>query len=79
MKISFKAKTALLITLIFTLVCALSLFALVVAGKRAVSEDLRQRLIQSVERNVDEVEIKNGILNIESDFSFYTNGVYVSV
>lgn len=79
MKLSFKAKTALMITLIITLVCALSLFALVAAGKRAVSEDLRQRLIQSVERNADEVEIKNGILNIENDFSFYGNGVYASV
>ncbi len=79
MKISFKAKTALLITLIFTLVCALSLFALVAAGKRAVSEDLRQRLIQAVERNADEVEIKNGILSIENDFLFYGNGVYASV
>lgn len=79
MKISFKAKTALLITLIITLVCAVSIFTLVAAGERAVGEDLRQRLIQSVERNVDEVEIKNGILDIESDFSFFNNGVYTSV
>lgn len=79
MKISFKTKTALLITLIITLVCAVSLFSLVAVGKKAVSEDLRQRLIQSVERNADEVEIKNGILNIENDFLFYGNGVYASV
>lgn len=79
MKISFKAKTALLITLIITLVCAVSIFSLIAVGERAVSEDLRQKLIQSVERNVDEVEIKNGILDIESDFSYYNNGVYTSV
>ncbi|MCQ2475476.1 MAG: HAMP domain-containing histidine kinase [Clostridia bacterium] len=79
MKISFKLKTAMLIALIITLVCAASVFTLISAGEKAIGDELKQRLIQSVERNADEVEIKNGILDIENDFAFYAGGVYCSV
>lgn len=36
-------------------------------------------LISTVERNVDEIEYKNGILEIENDFAFFVDEVYCNV
>lgn len=77
--LSFKLKTTILITALITAVCAVSIAALTAAGLSVADSETQQTLIKTVERNVDEIEYKNGILEVESDFSFYTNGVYCDV
>ena len=48
-------------------------------SRRVAGSEIRQSLIRTVERNADEIEYKNGILEIEKDFVFYSDGVYCDV
>ena len=78
-RFSFKAKTTILITILITAVCASSIASIVAMSRRVESSETLKSLIKCVERNVDEIEYKNGILNIEDDFAFYSDGVYCEV
>lgn len=78
-KISFKAKTTIWITLLITAVCAISITSILLMSRRVASSEIRQSLISMVERNLEQIEYKNGILEIESDFSYYSNGIYCDV
>ncbi|MBQ7121420.1 MAG: HAMP domain-containing histidine kinase [Clostridia bacterium] len=77
--ISFKTKTTIWITLLITAVCALSVSGLLIMSRSVSANETRQLLSAAVERNADEIEYKNGILVIESDFDFYSDGVYTDV
>lgn len=77
--ISFKAKTTIWITLLIAAVCAVSITGILLTGRRVASTEIQQSLISTVERNVDEIEYKNGILEIENDFAFYSDGIYCDV
>ncbi len=64
------------------LICFLSVLLIVlisVLGKNAQHTEAQQDLIRSVERNIDEIEAENGLLDIESDFAFNHEGVSVIV
>lgn len=64
------------------LICFLSVLLIVlisVMGKNAQHIEAQQNLIRNVERNVDEIEAENGLLDIESDFAFNNDGVSVIV
>ncbi len=64
------------------LICFLSVLLIVlisVMGKNAQHVEAQQNLIRNVERNVDEIEAENGLLDIESDFAFNNDGVSVIV
>lgn len=64
------------------LICFLSVFLIVlisVMGRNAQHVEAQQNLIRNVERNVDEIEAENGLLDIESDFAFNNDGVSVIV
>ncbi len=64
------------------LICFLSVLLIVlisVMGKNAQHVEAQQNLIRNVERNVDEIEAENGLLDIESDFAFNNDGVSVVV
>ena len=64
------------------LICFLSVLLIVlisVMGKNAQHVEAQQDLIRNVERNVDEIEAENGLLDIESDFAFNHEGVNVVV
>ncbi len=78
-KISFKSKTTVLITLLTAIMCFASVMGMIAMSKRTVNAEIQQQLISTVERNTDEIEIENGILEIENDFVFYTNGIYCDV
>ncbi len=78
-RISFKAKTTVMITLLTAIVCFISFAGMLTISRRTVDSETQQRLISTVERNVDSIEYKNGILEIESDFAFYSDGIYCNV
>ncbi len=64
------------------LICFLSVLLIVlisVLGKNAQHVEAQQNLIRNVERNIDEIEAENGLLDIESDFAFNNDGVSVIV
>lgn len=64
------------------LMCVMSvaLIACVVAAARtAERSEAQQDLIRSVERNLDEIEVESGILDIESDFAYINGDVYALV
>lgn len=64
------------------LICFLSVLLIVlisVLGKNAQHAEAQQNLIRNVERNIDEIEAENGLLDIESDFAFNNDGVSVIV
>lgn len=76
---SFKIKITFWITLLITIVCTLALAGILITGSQIADSKLQQDLIGTVERNVDEIEYKNGILEIEKDFAFYYDEVYCNV
>lgn len=78
-KISFKAKITIWITLLITAICALSIASILLTSQNVASNEMQKKLKSTVEINADEIEYKNGILEIESDFSFYSDGVYCDV
>lgn len=64
------------------LICFLSVLLIVLIsfmGKNAQHVKTQENLIRNVERNIDEIEVENGLLDIESDFAFYNDGVNVIV
>ncbi|MBQ8503253.1 MAG: HAMP domain-containing histidine kinase [Clostridia bacterium] len=64
------------------LMCVLSvalITCVVAAARTAAQSEAQQNLIRSVERNLDEIEVENGILDIESDFAFINGNVYALV
>ncbi len=79
MKLSFKIKTAALTTVLIAAVTALSLSGLLLTGRSVTDSNTQRELIKAVERNVDEIEYKNGIFEIEEDFAFFSGGVYCDV
>lgn len=61
-------------------VMSLALISCVVAAARTADKAAaQQNLIRSVERNLDEIEVENRILDIESDFAFVNGEVYALV
>ena len=79
MRISFKTKTTVWITLLITAVCAVSITGILIMGRNLAADKTKQNLAAAVEKNADEIEYQNGILEIESDFVFYSNGIYCDV
>ncbi len=64
------------------LICFLSVLLIVLIsgmGRNAQHTEAQQNLIRNVERNIDEIEVENGLLDIESDFAFNNEGVSVIV
>lgn len=76
---SFKLKITFWITLLIAIVCTLAISGIMIMSSRIADSELQQDLIGIVERNVDEIEYKNGILEIEKDFAFYYDEVYCNV
>ncbi len=61
-------------------VLSLALIVSVVAAAGTAEQSMAQQdLIRSVERNIDEIEVESGILDIESDFAFFNEGVHAVV
>lgn len=76
---SFRLRITVWITLLIAAVCSLGLFGILITGSQITDSRLQNELISTVERNVDEIEYKNGILEIENDFAFFYDDVYCNV
>lgn len=64
------------------LMCMLSLgliLSIVTAAKGAQDSEIQQNLVRSVERNIDEIEVENGLLDIETDFAYRNGDIYALV
>lgn len=79
MKLSFKAKTAAVTALMIAAVAAVSVAGMLLMSHSVADQHTQQELIKAVERNVDEVEYKSGVLEIEDDFADFAGGVYCDV
>lgn len=55
------------------------IFSVVTVARMAENADAQQNLIRSVERNIDEIEVENGLLDIESDFAYRNGDIYAIV
>lgn len=76
---SFKLKITVWITVLITVVSSLGVAGILITGSQITNSRLQHGLIGIVERNVDEIEYKNGILEVESDFAFFVDEVYCNV
>ena len=65
---SFKLRITVWITLLIAVVSSLGIGGILITGSQIADSRLQNELISTVERNVDEIEYKNGILEIENDF-----------
>ena len=70
---SISAKLNIWYTLLMFVLSVGLIFSVVTAARMAQNSQVQQELVRSVERNIDEIEVENGLLDIESDFA-YTNG-----
>lgn len=76
---SIGAKLNLWYTVLMTVLSAGLIFAVVTAARMAENSEAQQNLIRSVERNIDEIEVENGLLDIESDFAYRNGNIYAVV
>ena len=76
---SFKLRITVWITLLIAVVSSLGIGGILITGSQIADSRLQNELISTVERNVDEIEYKNGILEIENDFAFFVDEVYCNV
>lgn len=70
---SISAKLNIWYTMLMFVLSVGLIFSVVTAARMAQNSQVQQELVRSVERNIDEIEVENGLLDIESDFA-YTNG-----
>lgn len=76
---SLRFRINLWYTVLMCFVCVALLGCVVAAARTAEKSLAQQNLIRSVERNIDEIEVENGILDIESDFAYLNDDVHALV
>ncbi len=55
------------------------ILSVVTVARMSENSEAQQNLIRSVERNIDEIEVENGLLDIESDFAHRNGDIYAVV
>lgn len=55
------------------------ILCVVTVARMSENSVAQQNLIRSVERNIDEIEVENGLLDIESDFAYRNGDIYAIV
>ena len=76
---SLRFRINLWYTILMCVVSTALIACTVVTARTTEKAQAQQNLIRSVERNIDEIEVENGILDIESDFAYVSGGVYALV
>ena len=76
---SIGAKLNLWYTVLMAVLSVGLIFSVVTVARMAENAEAQQNLIRSVERNIDEIEVENGLLDIESDFAYRNGNVYAVV
>lgn len=78
-KLSFKTITTVWITILIAFVCGLSITLLIVMSQRTANDKISQTVISAVESNMEEMEYSNGVFELETDFAFYSGGIYCDI
>lgn len=76
---SIGAKLNLWYTVLMAVLSVGLIFSVVTVARMAENSEAQQNLIRSVERNIDEIEVENGLLDIESDFAYRNGNIYAVV
>ena len=76
---SISSKLNLWYTVLMGVLSLVLIFSVVTVARMAENAEAQQNLIRSVERNIDEIEVENGLLDIESDFAYRNGDVYAVV
>ncbi len=83
MKFSFRksisAKLNIWYTLLMFFLSVGLILSVVTAARFAQNSQVQQELVRTVERNIDEIEVENGLLDIESDFAYRNENTYAIV
>ncbi len=83
MKIKLKSSISARLNLWYTVLMAVLSVGLIISivsvARMAENSEAQQNLIRSVERNIDEIEVENGLLDIESDFAYRNGDIYAIV
>lgn len=83
MKLSFGRSISSRLNIWYTLLMlflSVGLIAsIVTAARLAQNSQAQQELVRTVERNIDEIEVENGLLDIESDFAYRNENTYAIV
>ncbi len=76
---SISSKLNLWYTLLAGFISLWLILSVVTAARMSENSEAQQNLIRSVERNIDEIEVENGLLDIESDFAYRNENIYAIV
>ena len=76
---SISARLNLWYTLLTGFISLLLILSVVTVARMSETSQAQQNLIRSVERNIDEIEVENGLLDIESDFAYRNESIYAIV
>lgn len=76
---SISAKLNLWYTVLMAVLSVGLILSVVTVARMAENSEAQQNLIRSVERNIDEIEVENGLLDIESDFAYRNGDIYAVV
>ncbi len=76
---SLRFRINLWYTILMCVVSTALIACIVVTARTTERANAQQNLIRSVERNIDEIEVENGILDIESDFAYKSGEVFALV
>ena len=76
---SISSKLNLWYTVLMAVLSVALIISTVSVARMAENADAQQNLIRSVERNIDEIEVENGLLDIESDFAYRNGEIYAVV
>lgn len=76
---SISSRLNLWYTVLMGVLCAGLILSVVTVARTTENSSVQQELIRSVERNIDEIEVENGLLDIESDFAYRNGEIYAVV
>ena len=76
---SINAKLNLWYTMLMAVLSVALIVCVVTVARMAENAEAQQNLIRSVERNIDEIEVENGLLDIETDFAYRNGEIYAIV
>ena len=76
---SISSKLNLWYTVLMAVLSVGIMVSVVSVARLSENSEAQQNLIRSVERNIDEIEVENGLLDIESDFAYRNGDIYAVV
>ncbi|HIQ79783.1 MAG TPA: HAMP domain-containing histidine kinase [Candidatus Scatavimonas merdigallinarum] len=79
MKLSIKSKITIWFTAMMLLLCMIVFVFIAIISSATAAQDSRRLLMGTVQANMDAVDYDDGKLDIDDDFTFFDNGVYIQL